>query len=138
MDGSERFEQLIAFISSQLPKPVDEQQGGGDGSIVFTGGEPSEVIVHLTDETVTVAEFAGDWDEDAFIIAPRIVGELHWHTLPETALMNALSALIKGAREARLSRYRSCPECGETVPPEYFGTNDRCARCTDEPSGLVH
>jgi len=28
MDVSERFEQLIAFVSSQLPKPVEEQQSG--------------------------------------------------------------------------------------------------------------
>lgn len=137
MDVSERFEQLIAFISSQLPTPVDEQQGG-DGSIIFTGGEPAEVIVHLTEETVVVAEFAGDWDDDAFSITPRLVGELQWHALPETALMNALSALIKGARDARLSKYRICPECGESTPPEYFGSGDVCDRCADEPSGMIH
>ena len=137
MDGSERFEQLIAFINSQLSKPIEEEHAA-DGSILFTGGDPSEVIVHLTDETVTVAEFAGDWDEDAFSITPRIVGELYWHTLPETALMNALSALIKGAREVRLSKYRMCAECGDILPPEYFGTNDVCARCADDPSRLVH
>ena len=137
MDGSERFEQLIAFISSQLPKPVEEEHAD-DGSILFTGGEPSEVIVQLTDETVTVAEFAGDWDEEAFSITPRTVGELHWHALPETALMHALSALIKGAREARLSKYRICSDCGESVPPEYFGSGEVCRRCADEPSGLVH
>jgi hypothetical protein len=137
MDVSERFEQLIAFISSQVPTPVDEQQGG-DGSIIFTGGEPAEVIVHLTEDTVVVAEFAGEWDEDAFSITPRMVGELHWHALPETALMNALSALIKGAREARLSKYRICPECGESTPPEYFGAGDVCDRCADEPSGMIH
>ena len=137
MDVSERFEQLIAFISSQLPAPVDEQQGG-DGSIIFTGGEPAEVIVHLTDQTVVVAEFAGEWQADRFSITPRLVGELHWHALPETALMNALSALIKGAREARLSKYRNCPECGESLPPEYLGADDVCHRCADEPPGTVH
>ena len=137
MDVSERFEQLIAFISSQLPKPVEEQQGG-DGSILLTGGEPPEVIVHLTGQTVVVSEFAGEWEADRFTITPRFVGELQWHALPETALMNALSALIKGAREARLSKYRICPECGESMPPEYFGADDVCDRCADEPPGMIH
>src|SRR2546429_9978326 len=112
MDVSERFEQLIAFVSSQLPKPVEEQQGG-DGSILFTGGDPPEVIVHLTDRTVVVSEFAGQWEEGRFSLTPHLVDELYWHTLPETALMNALSAMIKGAREARVSKYRICPQCGE-------------------------
>ena len=137
MDVSERFEQLIAFVSSQLPKPVEEQHGG-DGSILFTGGEPPEVIVYLTDQTVVVSEFAGEWEEDRFSIAPHLVGELYWHALPETALMNALSALIKGAREARLSTYRICPECGESVSPEYFGAAGLCDRCADEPPGVIH
>jgi hypothetical protein len=137
MDVSERFEQLIAFVSSQLPKPVEEQQGG-DGSILFTGGEPPEVIVHLTDQTVVVSEFAGEWEGDGFSITPLLVGELYWHALPETALMNALSALIKGAREARLSRYRICSQCGERVSPEYFGAADVCDRCADEPPGVIH
>ena len=137
MDVSERFEQLIAFVSSQLPKPVAEQQGS-DGSILFTGGEPPEVIVHLTDQTVVVSEFAGEWEEDGFSITPRLVGELYWHALPETALMNALSALIKGAREARLSKYRVCPQCGDRISPEQFGTADVCDGCAVDPPSVIH
>jgi len=137
MDVSERFEQLIAFVSSQLPKPVAEQQGS-DGSILFTGGEPPEVIVHLTDQTVVVSEFAGEWEEDGFSITPLLVGELYWHALPETALMNALSALIKGAREARLSKYRVCPQCGDRISPEQFGTADVCDGCAVDPPSVIH
>jgi len=137
MDVSERFEQLIAFLSSQLPKPVDEQQGG-DGSILFTGGAPPEVIVHLTDQTVVVSEFAGEWEEERFSITPLLVGEVYWHALPETALMNALSALIKGAREARLSKYRTCPECGEKISPEFYGAADVCDHCAEEPPSVIH
>ena len=137
MDVSERFEQLIAFVSSQLPKPVAEQQGS-DGSILFTGGEPPEVIVHLTDQTVVVSEFAGEWEEDGFSITPLLVGELYWHALPETALMNALSALIKGAREARLSKYRVCPQCGERISPEQFGTGGVCDGCAVDPPSVIH
>ena len=138
MDGSERFEQLIAFINSQLPKPVDAQDGG-DGSIIFTGGDPSEVIVHLTESSVLVAEFAGVWDTaETFRIEPRPIGDLQWPNLGETALMNALSALIKGAREARLAKYGICAECGAHTPPEFMGADNICRGCTEPSRGTIH
>ena len=109
MDAPERYEQLIAFLDSNLPSPVDRQESA-DGSVQFTGGEPAEVVVSLTDTSVLVSEFAGVW-ESAFTFAarPRRVGVLKWRRLPETALFNALSVLIKGAREARLSRFQTVP-----------------------------
>src|SRR5438132_1422878 len=125
MSVSEGFEQLIAFIGSQLPKPVDERQSD-DGSIIFTGGQPSQVIVRLTEQTVVVAEFAEARRVDNFSIEPRVVGELYWQALPETSLMNALSALIKGARDARMSKFRVCSACGESTAPESLGLDNVC------------
>ena len=66
MDAPERYEQLIAFLDSNLPSPVDRQEGA-DGSVQFTGGEPAEVVVSLTDTSVLVSEFAGVW-ESAFTL----------------------------------------------------------------------
>src|SRR4051794_11430751 len=60
-DAPERYEQLLAFIGSHLPGPVREQEND-DGSILFTGGEPPEVVVRLTETTVAVATFAGTPD----------------------------------------------------------------------------
>ena len=138
MDGSERFEQLIAFIGSQLPKPVDARDGG-DGSIIFTGGDPSEVIVQLTQSSVLVAEFAAVWDPpDTFRIKPRPIADLQWPNLGETALMNALSALINGTREARLAKYGICAECGAHTPPEQMGADDVCRGCTGPSHGTIH
>ena len=61
MTTDERFEQLIAFIGSQLPAPVD-QQHATDGTMIFTGGSPAEVVVHLDESRVVVFEFAGRWE----------------------------------------------------------------------------
>ena len=44
MDAPERYEQLIAFLDSNLPPPVDRQKVA-DGAVQFTGGEPAEVVV---------------------------------------------------------------------------------------------
>src|SRR5947208_858444 len=124
VSSDERFEQLIAFLGSQLPHPV-EQQPAGDGSMIFTGGTPAEVVVHLDESIVVVSEYAGVWKSpERFMVKPRRIGLLKWRRLPETAMMNALAALIKGAREMRLTRYRPCSMCGEKSPPEALFAGD--------------
>ena len=134
MSSDERFEPLVAFLGSQLPPPVDEQTAS-DGSMVFTGGAPAEVVVHLTASSVTVSEYAGVWESPAhFVVTPRRVGLLKWRRLPETATMHALSALIKGAREMRLARYRPCAICDKQYPPEALVADEVCPCC----SGVAH
>ena len=138
MDAPERYEQLIAFLESNLPAPVDRQETS-DGSVQFVGGEPAEVVVSLTEISVLVSEFSGVWESPfTFAARPRRVGVLRWRRLPETALFNALAVLIKGAREMRLSRYRSCRFCGRTTAPEWLFDADLCHTCSEEGLGAVH
>jgi hypothetical protein len=138
MDVPERFEQLIAFLDSNLPSPVDRVEGA-DGSVQFTGGEPAEVVVSLTDTSVLVSEFAGVWESPfTFAARPRRVGVLKWRRLPETALFNALSVLIKGAREARMSRFQTCRYCAQSTAPEWMHGNGVCQACADQHSGAIH
>lgn len=138
MQTSERFEQLIAFFESQLPRPV-EQQPGDNGSIVFIGGAPPEVVVHLTATSVVVSEFACVWESEEHVtVQPRRVGLVRWRRLPEDALLAALSALVRGARQARLARYATCRCCGERNPPEWLYDDDLCQRCADEQRDVVH
>ena len=66
------------------------------------------------------------------------VAVLNWRRLPETALFNALQALIKGAREARLSRFRVCMYCGRRTAPEWMHDEAVCQACADQHSGAVH
>jgi len=138
MDAPERFEQLIAYLSSHLPAPVD-QQPAADGSILFTGGSPGDVVVLLTQTSVTVAEYSGDWETPyRFVVKPRRVGVLRWRRLPESALMGALAQLIKGAKEARLSRYRVCRICAEATPPEWMSNLDVCQTCSEHQTDAIH
>ncbi len=138
MVATERFEQLIAFLSSHLPEPV-EQQGDGTGGIVFTGGSPGEVIAYLTDSIVEIGEFGVRWENPGTpVVKARRVGVLNWRRLPETALMNAIASLIKGAREMRLARYRTCRYCGTANPPEWLQSDDVCLTCADTELGTVH
>ena len=138
MNGPERFEQLIAFVGAQLPTPVEEHQAD-DGSFIFSGGDPAEVIVQVTESTVLVASFVDDGKAHGPQRAEaRPVAELHWRLLPETAVMNALSALIKGAREARLATYRVCIDCGAKKAPEQMQADDVCLECAEGGPKTIH
>jgi hypothetical protein len=138
MDISERFEQLIAFLGSQLPAPVDERAGAG-GAIVFTGGDPPEVVVELTASSVIVSEFAGVWEQPyALTPRPRRVGAVNWKRLPETPLLNAISQLVRGAGEMRRTRYRTCQQCGAVNPPEWMYGDDVCHKCAERELGPPH
>ena len=138
MDVPERFEQLIAFLGSQLPGPV-EQHPGADGSIQFTGGDPPEVVALLTHHSVAIAEFAGEWETPfKFTAKPRRVGVVKWRRLPENALLAALSALIRGAREARLASFQTCLYCGARTAPEWLHDEGVCQSCADQHTGAIH
>jgi hypothetical protein len=138
MTGSERYEQLIAFLSTHLPQPVvqEEEQSG---ILVFTGGAPGEVIARLTQSSVIIEEYAIRWETPVSqVVHPRRVGIVNWRRLPETAVMAVVGQLIKGAREIRLSRYRVCQFCGRTNPPEWQHADAVCAGCAANELGVVH
>jgi hypothetical protein len=136
MNEPERYEQLIAFLDNNLPSPVEHQELA-DGALQFTGGDPPEVVVRLTDTSVIVSSFAAVWETPyALTPRPRRVGVLKWRRLPETPMFNALAALIKGAREARMLSFRICERCGRSTAPEWLYSERVCQSCSQQD--LVH
>jgi hypothetical protein len=137
-DSPERYEQLIAFLGSNLPAPV-RQTEDENGAIEFSGGDPPEVIVTLTLSSVIVSEFSGVWETPfTFAARPRRVGVIKWRRLPESALWPALSALVKGARDARLDAFQVCAYCGRRTAPEWLHDEGVCQSCADQQRGAVH
>jgi hypothetical protein len=138
VDAPERYEQLIAFLGSHLPAPV-EQHEDEEGSIQFTGGDPPEVVVLLTQSSVVISEYAGEWETPfKFTATVRRVGVVKWRRLPENALWAAITALIKGAREVRLGSYQICQYCGSRTAPEWLHEDGVCQSCADRHSGAIH
>src|SRR6266513_3062523 len=136
-DVPERYEQLIAFLGSNLPSPVERREDD-EGAIEFTGGDPPEVVVHLTLSSVVVSEFAGEWETPfKFTAKPRRVGVVKWRRIPENALWAAVSALVKGAREARLAAFQTCQYCGHRTAPEWLHDDGVCQSCADQHSGAI-
>lgn len=135
----ERYEQLIAFLDNNLPSPVEREELA-DGSIQFTGGDPHEVVARLTDTSVIVSTYAARWRTPYSLTArPRRVGIVKWQRLPENAMLAALTALVKGAREARTASYRVCRECGRKTAPEWLHDEATCASCASgHSSRSVH
>ncbi|HVH27393.1 MAG TPA: hypothetical protein VM818_11550 [Vicinamibacterales bacterium] len=137
-DVPERYEQLIAFLGSNLPAPVERQEEI-DGTLQFTGGDPPEVVVVLTESSVVVSEFVGVWETPfTFRARPRRVGVVKWRRLPENALLAAIAALVKGAREARLASFQTCQYCGQRTAPEWLRDETVCQTCADQHSGAIH
>jgi hypothetical protein len=138
MNAPDQFEQLVEFLDATLPSPI-ERHAGDDGSLLFTRGSPGEVVVRLTHTSVIVSEYAGEWDTPyAFTVRPRRVGMLKWRRLSAPSLLNALSQLIAGAREARRGRYRRCCHCGASSPPEWMHTDEVCVGCAHQQMGVIH
>lgn len=132
------FEELIAFITAQLPAPV-QQDFEDDGSVSFVGGEPAEVIVRLTATTVTVAEYTVRWEGPLTPVAqPVEVAVLHWETVSGDAAMRVVRTLIGAAREARLSKYATCQACEKITPPEWMHDDEICQACAERERRVVH
>jgi hypothetical protein len=53
-------------------------------------------------------------------------------------MMNVVGQLIKGAREMRRARYRTCRYCEKQQPPEWMEDDDVCVACAQRESGVVH
>lgn len=136
MNEPERFEQLIAFLDNNLPSPVERQELA-DGTLRFVGGDPPEVVAELTDTSVVVSTFAAVWDTPYTLTPrPRRVGIVKWRRLPENAMLAAITALVKGAREARAAAFRICERCGRKTAPEWLETETICTSCAQQE--LVH
>lgn len=138
MDAAVRYEQLIAFLNAHLPTPV-QQEELADGTLQFTGGSPGEVVARLTKASVVIEQYAVAWETPYTpVMRPRRVGLVRWRRLPESTVMNVVGQLIRGARDARLSRYVTCQLCGETKPPEWMEDDDVCQQCSAGVLGSVH
>ena len=138
MEASERYEQLIAFLNTHLPSPV-QQEELTDGTLMFTGGSPGEVIARLTRTSVIVEQYAVRWETPYTpVMRPRRVGAVNWRRLSESVVMSVVEHLIRGAREARLARYATCQLCGEKRPPEWMENADICQQCSASVLGSVH
>ena len=125
------WEALVTSLVHELPQPV-KHETALDGATVFVGGDPGEVVVRLTDDVLTVSEFAVEWQGPRTpVTRPIELGRLHWPWLPGVEAMRVLLVLIEAARQSRRSKYRPCLICEQARPPEMMTDEDVCQTCTE-------
>ena len=134
---SQHFEEWLAFIAANLPKPVEQEQAL-DGSTYFTGGHPAEVIVRLTRSTVSVWEYAVSWEGSHMpVVRPIRVGLVAWRRISGPRATSAVHALVEAARESRRSKFETCRYCERSTPPEWMDEDGVCQSCAKKNLGVV-
>ncbi|ADB18095.1 hypothetical protein Psta_3432 [Pirellula staleyi DSM 6068] len=129
---------LLREIRTHLPTPVREEMQL-DGSLVFVGGDPGEVVVRVRGNKVSVAVFGVVWKgPHTPVVRPSLVGSLNWKRLPASRLTIGLHILLESARKLRLAKYRKCKRCSETRPPEWMHDDKTCQSCVERFLGIVH
>ncbi len=130
---------LLKLIHATIPLPTREEDCA-DGSLVFVGGDPGEVVVRVAKGRITVSIFGivGEGSQTP-VVRPQALISLHWKRLPAARLKTILHEMIEAARQLRRAKYRKCERCGETKPPEWMHDTGGCQSCAqrgDVASGL--
>jgi hypothetical protein len=134
----QNFEEWLAFITTHLTQPASSEVAP-DGSTYLTGGDPGEVIVRLTRSTVTVWEYAVNWETPhSPMVRPIRVGSVVWRRIPNPSAISAVRSLIDAARESRLAKFSVCSHCERRKPPESMHDEDVCQSCAQRDLGIVY
>jgi len=122
-------DRLLQEIKELLPDPLREESQL-DGSTVFVGGDPGEVIVRVSGNKVSIAEFSVRWDGPcSSVVRPKQIATLNWKRMSSLRATLALRDLVDSACETRRSKFRKCRKCEETYPPEGMIDEDICFSC---------
>ena len=124
----EGWEEWVAFLTAQLPAPVQQEIDPG-GATCFVAGDPPEVLVRLSASSVTVAVCLPERAE----VEPRPMrlGSIMWRRVPSSKAIVLVAGLIKCAHEMRLATYRECQYCEKMKPPEQMQDEHGCLDCAD-------
>lgn len=122
---------LLKQIHATMPLPIREEVCA-DGSLVYVGGDPGEVVIRIAQDRITVSMFEIEWEgSHTPVVSPQPLMELHWKCLPAKLLTTFLHEMIEVAGKLRRSKYRKCERCGDTKPPEWMHDNGSCQSCDE-------
>lgn len=127
-------QQLLDVLREMLPHPIQEESLPEETTRLI-GGNPGEVVVDITPETITVSEYATEKISDtAPVLEPLQLGVLNWTSLPAWTTRRILGELTAAAAVGRLEKFRECVRCKKRVPPEAMANETTCRDCaaTDE------
>ena len=128
---------LLKKIYAAVPLPIREE-ACADGSHVYVGGDPAEVVVRVSNHQITVSAFAIKWEgADTPVVCPQPIMSIYWKRLPAIRLTTILHEMIEAAGQLRRAKYRNCERCGETKPPEWMHKSGMCQSCAEQRDSVV-
>lgn len=120
---------LLKLIHATIPLPTREENCA-DGSLVFVGGDPGEVVVRVAGSRITISVFSIVFEgPHTPVVRTQPIMCLNWRVVPAVQLTSLLQDMIETARQLRRSQFRRCNKCGETKPPEWMHDDDACQGC---------
>lgn len=123
---------LLKLIHATMPLPMREEDCA-DGSHVYVGGDPDEVVVRVSNHRIIVSLFAIVWEGKLTpVVRPQSLASLNWKLIPAARLTPLLQGMIETARKLRRARFRKCDQCGETKPPEWMHAKGGCQSCAEQ------
>ena len=129
---------LLKLIHATIPLPTREENCA-DGSLIFIGGDPGDVVIRVARSQITVSVFGIVWEgPHTPLVRPQPLAGLNWRLMPAARLTTFLHDLIEAAQQIRLANFRKCAHCGETKPPEWMHRKDCCQSCAERNLGVVH
>ncbi len=129
---------LLKLIHATMPLPTREETGA-DGSLVFVGGDPGEVIIRVARSQISVSVFGIVWEgSHTPVVSPKPLLSLNWRLMPAARLTPLLHDMIEAAQQIRLATFHKCEHCGETKPPEWMHGKNCCQSCAEQHLGIVH
>jgi hypothetical protein len=116
------------LIKAMLPKPVQVGEAGE-----LQAGSPVAVIVRVEPTEIVITTAAIEWPGPH---SPVRVGR-PFAKVPLRTAASRVSELIARAWSKRVSEYRWCPRCEQTMEPERM-TGPVCHSCATEHLGVVY
>lgn len=121
------------------PAQVEEQI---DGTVVFIGGEPEDVVVRVYRSKVAVSSFSIRWEgPHSPVVRPKTFASFNWKLIPSFQMSFLLRDLIPMVREIRRSQFKQCSVCKEVKAPEdlhFIDEKHVCHGCSEWHLGIVH
>ena len=109
------------LLLSMLPLPIVETEKG------MVAGDPGEVIVRVTQESVEVAAYRAEFRGGEPVMAAK-----KWKVFDLETGPSQVAKAIQKARARRLRTYRWCIGCRKVLPPEHMADSVTCHRCAEE------
>lgn len=130
------FQSVKEDLLSLLPQPCEIRREPDNSTERYEAGDPTEVMVRLTQTDVQVFSCSYVWVSSYELIEdPQLVGMVNWRDSDAGLVYRVL---IKKARAGRRRTFRKCRYCGEKFGPEHMHSNDVCQGCAELHLGVMY